>query len=492
MYLLTLPPELKLMIVDQLDPISSFKFAISCKSHWALCKPLMERAHSCAKYQTLSFDVYSGPEGQLLWHIAKEILDDPYRGEFVQDISLPSQRHHWDENAVSYPMQPQTNLRLPPIPYNEAFSESVQQITRVIPDPPGEISLRLCLEEAIAQGESDCPLVFLVHNAPNLNTLRVTGLEYGGLFYFYIRNTIKAFADPVWAPKLSLQHLTTVAMAHHDTEGHIPADWCRYIICIPSLRAFVASMIGGRCDRLAGDSEAFDEDEQYLWMDDDPAFQEEDDESADEERERPRPCLPMSNVEELMFSSSALDVKRGLERILCGVTALRRFYYDEGGALVDDEPYTPKRIINALVKHTGHSLENLVMEYAMVEDYVDMQFDFERVSLRRFKKLRTLRCDWKIVYPNNLTAEEKATFDLREILPSSLEALHLHGDFDDAEWEAIKKILVGTRESVPNLHNIYIQRGSRRSDNVAKSEAGEKVSSEWVHRLFTYLKGQGW
>lgn len=49
-------------------------------------------------------------------------------------------------------------------------------------------------------------------------------------------------------------------------------------------------------------------------------------------------------------------------------------------------------------------------------------------------------------------------YDVRNLLPKSLESLHLEGAFIDPEWEDISAIFERPNDHVPNLSNVYLER----------------------------------
>jgi hypothetical protein len=99
--------------------------------------------------------------------------------------------------------------------------------------------------------------------------------------------------------------------------------------------------------------------------------------------------------------------------------------------------------------------------------------DLPRVSLRGFKKLRVLNCQYKILRPaaeedmgydepleeGFFSAEEHknidSEWDVRTILPESLEVLWIHDSFprDDGqdEWDNIVSVFESPSPSTPNL-----------------------------------------
>jgi hypothetical protein len=73
MLLPLLPPELKLSIVDHLDPFSTVNFGLTCRHHWELYRPVIEKhARSFAEAPVVdAVDV---------WKLLRDILQDDSRG----------------------------------------------------------------------------------------------------------------------------------------------------------------------------------------------------------------------------------------------------------------------------------------------------------------------------------------------------------------------------------------------------------------------------
>ena len=101
------------------------------------------------------------------------------------------------------------------------------------------------------------------------------------------------------------------------------------------------------------------------------------------------------------------------------------------------------------------------------------EYDLEAVSLREFKKLRRLLCEWKMLLPlyldsdvdepledgfHNDDKDAPAGFDVRTILPESLQELYLHGAFDDDDWENLTEIFEHANAATPNLDKVCIRR----------------------------------
>ena len=100
-------------------------------------------------------------------------------------------------------------------------------------------------------------------------------------------------------------------------------------------------------------------------------------------------------------------------------------------------------------------------------------------TLRSFRKLRTLKCNWRTFYSCPLATSpesgqvndvkeqdsirmhvylQKLAFHLCGLLPDSLEALHLYGDFSGQQWDCIDQFLVDINVSLPRLKSVYVER----------------------------------
>lgn len=135
-----------------------------------------------------------------------------------------------------------------------------------------------------------------------------------------------------------------------------------------------------------------------------------------------------------------------------------------------------------------------------------MQFeeDIPKVSLRKFQKLKTLRIDWRLLWPLTDTisfdneeksddgfyededeaAGEDSDFDVRSVLPASLERLYLTGSFTEEEMELVSKIQDVPSDYTPLLKNIYIR-------NRSFSLEEEEVPGIYSNPLMKHLEGHG-
>lgn len=284
-------------------------------------------------------------------------------------------------------------------------------------------------------------------------------------------------------------------MAHSDLDLGSGIGWCHFIMCLPSLRNFVGHWVAGVDDGLIED----EMNQEY--------FDDQDDNCSGyplnfrHRIRKPATVYPRSNVKELFFAMSQLDVE-ALEDITKCTLNLERFSYESSGPLVPGgcDWTCPKLLIRTLAKNAGHSLKELVVEWGPIpsERYVHLQcFNSQLrkvlivpcaesrrrhyvVSLRSFQTLTTLKCyremlfsDWwkeytpvyKLGTYDFVEERERAcqNFDLRSILPASLEALHLQHEPnpyfkepyypDDTSFD----ILFQPSSSTPDLKQIYIE-----------------------------------
>jgi hypothetical protein len=86
-------------------------------------------------------------------------------------------------------------------------------------------------------------------------------------------------------------------------------------------------------------------------------------------------------------------------------------------------------------------------------------------------------------------SEPMDDFDLRTILPASLEALHLEGPCDDREWERLGKFCDEASDLLPNLSRIYI--ADRRRNKAIGTPDGERLPGTSENPLTEFLQGQG-
>lgn len=323
-----LPPELKLNIVEYLDPEAAFHFALTCKRHSSLCNDLLqEHARLFAKYSI----VKPTNNGTLVWDFTKEVLRDPRKGWYVRELNLITDR---PDTHGSMPEKDENLYRaaaeeiLPLYPYGPTFFAAE-------PDDNSR-ELDRDMDECIVNHFEDPILVILIHHLPRLRTFRMTDIIRGDCLLRFMRRVAAGYQNPALAPQMPLQYLKTAAIAHYDTESSCSVDWAIYFLCVPSLRTFAAFMMGSE---HVEDDDGDMNSEAYLYN------------TAD---------VPVSNVEELVFHNCQFDPKT-LDLILPMIKNLKRVEYQAGGHAVAYQDYEPRKVIKALATHVGHSLEDLYL-----------------------------------------------------------------------------------------------------------------------------------
>jgi hypothetical protein len=243
---------------------------------------------------------------------------------------------------------------------------------------------------------------------------------------------------------------------------------------------------------------------------------------------------PTSNVTEMFLRRCLFDAS-GLSVVLGGIKNLQKFRYDGGDACVAYTQYEPKKVIEALVTHASETLEELVLDQEYLDEEVRLMvrrcsileltkhhkenYDGPgppAVSFRGFKKLKSLSCPWYMVrpvLPDGLSEidepleqgfhreedghKELEDFDVRTILPESLEELALYGNFFDedgrCDWQTTKRMF---REPSPYTPHLTLAKTCIRStwNDEARARIGtaEDPIDKYEHPLsLRLLDGHG-
>jgi hypothetical protein len=329
-----LPTELKINIIEHLDPASTLHLALSSKAQFKLCEErLKEHATLFEKYSVIR----PSDDGYLIWDITKEILKDPWKGWYVRELDLVSDRPE-ERPAGDIPDEDKRIFRAAVEQLEHLYSSESEFFVTGRYDPREWVDMMV---NDINSGFEDPILVLLVHHLPWLHTFRMTDRSMSDTFQVFMRRVASGYQNPAIAPQMPLQHLQLAAIAHHDTEGHSSVDWAVYFVCIPSLKIFTAFMMGSEDIRQYGDNR-----EAHLHN---------------------TARSPVSNVEELEFNGCQFDPD-SFDTLLPLIKNLKRFEYDAGGHTVaEGQDVEPRRVIRALLAHAGHSLEEL----SLVDDAID-------------------------------------------------------------------------------------------------------------------------
>lgn len=338
-----LPVELKLKIVEYLDPISTFHFAITCKEYFYLFQSIIEEhARLFAENRCIHVTNWARLRTKL-----KEILDKPQVGWYVRELILPGHQddpHIWDRSIASRANRwPETDRAL--------FYDAAERLDRIYPPQSGDLppwnlfnefgyqDFGETIDDAIMRETNEAIFTILVHHLPWLKVLRVSDgmiqpFENYNCFGPLMHRIAVEYGDPLRAKSMPFQRLESVAIAHDDSEGGCMSDWALFFNSIPSVRSLVALNMSGQNN---GDIEEH--------------------------------VYPMSNVKELLLLASQINIA-SLECILKRIKGLERFTYHGGGPLVAYDEYEPKKVIRTLAKHHGHSLEHLNLETDEMADLV--------------------------------------------------------------------------------------------------------------------------
>ncbi|KAI8934409.1 hypothetical protein NX059_009144 [Plenodomus lindquistii] len=303
-------------------------------------------------------------------------------------------------------------------------------------------------------GSYDAITILLLHQLPNINTLTFV-IDIGAEDYVSLNQIMRLIAagyqDPTIAPKLPLHKLKTAATICANTRGCNYVDWACNFSYIPSLRAFTTWAMGSEDVSFNG--------EDHLRI----------------------VSAPVSNVEELLFSRCQFDTA-SLDTLLPHIKNLRKFTYAAGVATVAYSYFELRKLIKALAKYAGHSLEQLVLE----EEYAGYRDDEDHdpwVSLQGFQVLRSFNCELRCLVGSqgadsviddalshgfhSRDCAQTLVTDPRDCLPPSLENFYLHGVFEHEEWEQLRQIFETSNPATPKLQSdgIYIQDLSRFRNN---------------------------
>jgi hypothetical protein len=491
MFATVLPPELKLSIADFLDPISSLNYALTCKEHWKLCHTLLEthtrrfaEAPVLASYDTRGVPTPCADGSSRtscgIWQTLENVLRDPKEGWYITEIDLIS---CW------------ADVRKAPEEVPAEFLDAAMKLTDLY--SPLELADSITNEPVNSYRSEDCPeevivtrifndikagspggaLAILIHHLPNVRTLRMTMDREDAVFGAVIDQVAIEYSNAVKVPRLPFRRLKTVSLSHYDSEGCISADGSLPFLRIPSLRTFAACMMGGDFRREMRLSKF-------------------------------RLSQPESNVEEFLFSGCQFEAS-ALDYIIAQTRSLKRFTYTAGGSITDEALYDPKVILRALVKYARNSLEHLTLihgHFAEEEvrnpllstslytanpsqrlfrdapgmydgddnDSSDESSDLGdgsnpkrplEANLSSLTKLQTLYADWAMLWPEvyldtpaqgtydfspNLELSREP-FDVRTILPPSLEYLGLNGTFQECQWKGLVEPLATPNKQTPML-----------------------------------------
>ncbi len=196
-----------------------------------------------------------------------------------------------------------------------------------------------------------------------------------------------------------------------------------------------------------------------------------------------------SGITNIKFTESRIS-SLGFDNLLCRLSGLKQFEYEHAGRRPGlSQSWWPRKIVNSLLAHAGHSLRRLDLTIHdndaigsyWIEDWLDRSIDVDTAidvdvdeaalrgcvsihSLRHFQVLKTVRLNSamfveKISSTETNSKESSKVHRLVDILPTSIEELHL---VEGLEHHTLARIFHGLAESkaqnIPNLKEIKLER----------------------------------
>ncbi len=327
----SLPVELKLFILELLEPQWSFNFAITSKEQFRLCQSILEHhTEQFLEWHTIDFENDEDDLGfedcTSPWSILEAILEDPRKGWYIKQLDLSNNRpSEWSED----------NPDDLPEKYREPFKAAARALRDLYPviDGTGMVGdLVAHLEECIDMGFGDPIVAILIHHLPYLEIINITDSGLTTCFLDVVYRLAMEYEQPAKASKLPFQRLKTATVSHWDTEGGCDASWAFCFLCIPSLQTFAARDMGH-------------------------AFTPGKFESLDVHLGR------LSNVSELFFVECCFDLNE-LQLMLRMTKALKKLTYtEEGYTTWTADKNEPTKLLQCIVTCLADSLEVLVLGY---------------------------------------------------------------------------------------------------------------------------------
>ncbi|KAH6618558.1 hypothetical protein C7974DRAFT_32329 [Boeremia exigua] len=473
----SLPVELKLSIIESLEPVPTLQFALTSREHSKLSKNRLKEHEMFAKYSTIT----PVCNGYSIWDITKEILQDPRKGRYVRELNLIDDRPEQFED-----MTPEDKAIL---------KTAVEKLLPLYPDVRGffvsEDAGLAAFEEAMnryaSRGFEGVIVIVLLHHLPQLRAFRYTDKHGDVCMLSFMRRVATGYQNPSLAAQMPLQHLETVGVIQTQmAESGCLLDWAVYFLCVPSLRVFAAYMMGSEPGARFHMGEG------------------DEDEAGNEAHLRNTVGAPVSNVEELLLHGCQFD-PQSFNTLLPMIKNLKTFHYTSLGYMNLDVPYEPRKVIKALSNHASHSLEEI--QLAEFDHLLESVNDIPFVSAREFTKLKALRCEakWLLPMPNDDVGDDEALSqgfytveeeveqmtDPRDNLPESLEYLYLDGDYEYEQYHQLIDIFDTTNPNTPKLtlDNTCIKYGSDTSYGGAaepevKFAHPHQVDSTWSNALW--------
>ncbi|KAE9979649.1 hypothetical protein BLS_009581 [Venturia inaequalis] len=422
-----LPLELIELIFDNIsDPLDFCNASSTCKTlHSASSRLMKEHIVLAEKYQTLYFST-TEDGGTNVWAVLAELLKDWRIRYHIREVVFGEARLLHYDSLIAGDCSTLGNA-----------INDMKQMDGFESLPIDPISLK--------SGYDDPFNALLVCQLQNLR--EITYVNDGHEEDFY--RLIKEYDDASHPPFLT--KLRTVNLEHWDTEGGLSLEWIIIFMRLPSVRTVNGHMI-----------EAAEEDE------------------IETKRK--------SNVTTLNLTYSCIELG-AFDQLMEITQNLEYFSYEHSGAVVGDADCDPYGMVAVLLKHAGHSLKSLKINYG---DEDDMFEYLTYCSIRDFKKLKVAELDHLTLVPyqqeimNDADVDEPLSqgfyiepeqrqdpgpseLDLANALPPTIQRLKVNR-FPGPDGLPSLRHLLGKKEQgcFPDLKNISLDTFSFHSTNAVE------------------------
>ena len=323
------------------------------------------------------------------------------------------------------------------------------------------------MSAAIAEGNDDAAFALLLTLLTNVKSLTFWQEDPTEHIQFMVERIARAThsTSSDATPPSALSKLEEICLRHNDTENGESFDLFVPFALLPSLRSITGDMVMAGLD--------------CAW-----------------------PYAPLvSNVQTIDLSTS--NIGDSLSKFLPGVRGLRVFKYDPAGLTICEAIVKPARVCEALLKHAGHSLEELRLGFdngdSQLEDELDeveeenndepepsVRSRCPLYHLRSFQRLRIVEVDVRLFKTEDRdsdgdgdTEEHNTITPLIDVLPVSTEVLNLGGAYD---FEVIKQLFRGLAEQradrMPHLKSIQVETEGEKISKFVE-EICEKIGVEF-------------
>lgn len=302
-----LPLELIELILDNIsDPLDFCNASSTCKTlHSASSRLMKEHIVLAEKYQTLYFS-RDGDGGTNVWAVLAELSKDWRIRYHIREVVFREARQvDYEDSFIAGDWSALGNA-----------INDMKQMDGFESLPIDPISFE--------SGHDDPFNALLVRQLQNLREITYVNIGHDQDFYRLIAEYDDASHPPF------LTKLRTVNLEHWDTEGGLSLEWIIIFMRLPSVRT-----INGHMIEAAEDYEI--------------------------------ETKPKSNVTTLNLTYSCIELG-AFDQLMEITQNLEYFSYEHSGAVVGDADCDPYGMVAVLLKHAGHSLKSLKINYGDEDD----------------------------------------------------------------------------------------------------------------------------